>query len=151
MTHIINGMAGNIESHSTLDAGQSTLPITAVLDFEHYGFNKVQFINETAMSFSFIQGGDGTVGDKLTLLKREPTSSASSSSTSPSSLSTGPTSASLITSVTGTSLTASDGVTYTTEIVTAYTTYCPSPTTVTYGSSTYTVTEASLYKGTTIL
>jgi hypothetical protein len=29
MTHIINGMAGNIESHSTLDAGQSPANITA--------------------------------------------------------------------------------------------------------------------------
>lgn len=36
-----------------------------------------------------------------------------------------------------------DNVTYTTEIVTAYTTYCPSPTAITHGTHTYTVTEVS--------
>lgn len=70
MTHIINGMAGNIESHSTLSPGASTLNITQVLDFSHYGFNKLNVINSTAATFSFIKGGDGTVGDKLTLLKK---------------------------------------------------------------------------------
>jgi hypothetical protein len=34
-------------------------------------------------------------------------------------------------------------VTYTTEIVTAITTYCPEPTTVEYGGTTYTITEAT--------
>jgi hypothetical protein len=34
-----------------------------------------------------------------------------------------------------------DNVTYTTEVVTAYTTYCPAATQITYGSKTYTVTE----------
>lgn len=34
-------------------------------------------------------------------------------------------------------------VTYTTEVVTAYTTYCPEATEITQGSSTYTVTEAT--------
>lgn len=29
----------------------------------------------------------------------------------------------------------------TTEVVTAYTTYCPEPTTITHGTETYTVTE----------
>ncbi len=33
------------------------------------------------------------------------------------------------------------GVTVTTEVVTAYTTYCPVPTTITQGSQIYTVTE----------
>jgi len=32
---------------------------------------------------------------------------------------------------------------YTTEVVTAYTTYCPGPTQITYGTQTYTVTEAT--------
>lgn len=32
-------------------------------------------------------------------------------------------------------------VTYTTEVVTAVTTYCPEPTEVTYGGTTYTITE----------
>lgn len=36
-----------------------------------------------------------------------------------------------------------DNVTYTTEVVTAYTTYCPAATQITYGSKTYTVTEAT--------
>lgn len=34
-------------------------------------------------------------------------------------------------------------VTYTTEVVTAYTTYCPSSTEVVHGTKTYTVTEVS--------
>lgn len=34
-------------------------------------------------------------------------------------------------------------VTYTTEVVTAITTYCPEPTEIEYGSHTYTVTEAT--------
>jgi len=38
---------------------------------------------------------------------------------------------------------AYSNVTYTTEVVTAYTTYCPGPTTITHGSSTYTVTSAT--------
>lgn len=77
MTHIINGMAGNIESHSTLDVGEATLNITAVLDFENYGFNKMRVINETAMSFTFVRGGDGSVGDEVTLLKRPAANTAS--------------------------------------------------------------------------
>lgn len=35
-------------------------------------------------------------------------------------------------------------VTYTTEVVTAITTYCPEPTTVEYGGTTYTITEVCL-------
>jgi hypothetical protein len=34
-------------------------------------------------------------------------------------------------------------VTYTTEVVTAITTYCPEPTTVEYGGTTYTITSAT--------
>ncbi|SPJ87159.1 probable clock-controlled protein 6 (CCG-6) [Fusarium torulosum] len=34
-------------------------------------------------------------------------------------------------------------VTYTTEVVTAYTTYCPGPTEIVHGDKTYTVTEAT--------
>ncbi|KAI1107138.1 hypothetical protein F4804DRAFT_298693 [Jackrogersella minutella] len=33
--------------------------------------------------------------------------------------------------------------TYTTEVVTSYETYCPGPTQITYGTNTYTVTEAT--------
>lgn len=35
----------------------------------------------------------------------------------------------------------SNGTMYTTEVVTAYTTYCPSPTQIVHNSQTYTVTE----------
>ncbi len=34
-------------------------------------------------------------------------------------------------------------VEYTTQIVTSFTTYCPGPTTLTHGGSTYTVTEVN--------
>lgn len=74
MTHIINGAAGNIESHSTTN---TTLNITAVLDQKNYGFTRLTFHSETKLSFDYIHGQDGAVGDSLTLLKRG-TSSASS-------------------------------------------------------------------------
>lgn len=38
---------------------------------------------------------------------------------------------------------AASNVTYTTEVVTAYTTYCPASTQLTYNGQTYTVTEAT--------
>ncbi len=38
-----------------------------------------------------------------------------------------------------------NGTVYTTEVVTAYTTFCPSPTTVVHNSETYTVTEVSSF------
>ncbi|KAI1822043.1 hypothetical protein F4861DRAFT_541382 [Xylaria intraflava] len=38
---------------------------------------------------------------------------------------------------------AAANVTYTTQVVTAYETYCPGPTQITYGTNTYTVTEAT--------
>ncbi|ERF68226.1 hypothetical protein EPUS_08663 [Endocarpon pusillum Z07020] len=38
---------------------------------------------------------------------------------------------------------AHSNVTYTTQVVTAYTTYCPTPTKITHGIHTYTVTEAT--------
>lgn len=36
-----------------------------------------------------------------------------------------------------------DNVTYTTEVVTAYTTVCPTPTEIVHGTQTYTVTEVN--------
>jgi acid phosphatase len=120
-------MAGNIESHSTLNPGQSPLNITAVLDFQHYGFSKLKVINSTALSMSFILGQDGSVGDELTLVKK--TSGSATSSSSPSSSSSAPT------------YSATPVVSTTTEVVTAYTTYCPASTVIAQGSSTYTVTE----------
>ncbi|KAH0079524.1 acid phosphatase AphA, partial [Aureobasidium melanogenum] len=69
MVHVVNGMAGNIESHSTLDAGQPVLNITAVLNQKDYGFSKLQ-ITPTSATWTFTKGADGSTGDKLTLLKR---------------------------------------------------------------------------------
>jgi hypothetical protein len=72
MTHIINGMAGNIESHSTLAANASPLNITAVLDQLHYGFSNINIVDANTLKWSFIKGDDGSVGDTLTLLKKKP-------------------------------------------------------------------------------
>ena len=69
MTHIINGMAGNIESHSTLE-GDPRKKMTMVLDYHHYGFSKVTFNSATKLTWQFIRGDDGSVGDELTLLKK---------------------------------------------------------------------------------
>ncbi len=70
MTHIINGMAGNIESHSFLDADEPVLNITAVLDQEHYGFSKLTVLNATALTWEFVRGDGAPAGDSLTLLKK---------------------------------------------------------------------------------
>lgn len=72
MTHIINGMAGNIESHSELD-GDPVLNITVFLDTTHYGFSKLTVLNATALKWEFVRGEDGSIGDELTLLKRPAT------------------------------------------------------------------------------
>lgn len=138
-------MAGNIESHSILDAGESTLPLTAFLDFEHYGFNKVRFINESAMTFTFIKGGDGSAMDELTLLKRPTNSTCSGGSGSGSNFTSSASSTSTSAAAGGWNATATGGggVSYTTEVVTSYTTYCPGATTFTQGSSIYTVSEVS--------
>jgi len=63
-------MAGNIESHSTLDPGQSPLNITAVLNQRDYGFSKLT-INADSATWEFVKGADGSAGDKLTLLKNK--------------------------------------------------------------------------------
>ncbi|KAK4940754.1 hypothetical protein LTR10_019147 [Elasticomyces elasticus] len=67
MTHIVNGMAGNIESHSTL-AANKTLNITNILDQTHYGFSRLTVVNSTALKWEFVQG-DGPIGDTFTLIK----------------------------------------------------------------------------------
>jgi len=69
MAHIVNGMAGNVESHSELD-GDPILNITAVLDAKHYGFSKLT-VNTTALKFQFVLGIDGSIGDELVILKRD--------------------------------------------------------------------------------
>ncbi|CAI7586902.1 acid phosphatase [Penicillium manginii] len=69
MTHIINGMAGNIESHSEFSSGQGLTNITAVLNTKEYGFSKMTVVNSTALKWEYIRGSDGLVGDKLWLVK----------------------------------------------------------------------------------
>lgn len=69
MTHIINGMAGNIESHSELSPGQNLSDFTAVLNTKEYGFSKMTVVNATALKWEYIRGTDGAVGDYLWLLK----------------------------------------------------------------------------------
>ncbi|RDW57066.1 purple acid phosphatase-3 [Coleophoma cylindrospora] len=91
MTHLINGMAGNIESHSTLSEGEGILNITAVLDQVHYGFSKLTVLNSTALKWTTIRGSDGSVMDELMLLKRassNATTGTSPSGTAPSSSAT---------------------------------------------------------------
>ncbi|KAL2864405.1 purple acid phosphatase family protein [Aspergillus lucknowensis] len=70
ITHIVNGMAGNIESHSEFSDDEGLTKITAVLDTTHYGFSKLTVVNETAVRWEFIRADDGSVGDHLTLVKR---------------------------------------------------------------------------------
>lgn len=70
MTHLINGAAGNIESHSTLDEGESWADITVFLDDEHYGYSKLTVESETELTWKYIRGDSGAVGDSLTLKKR---------------------------------------------------------------------------------
>jgi acid phosphatase len=69
MTHIINGAAGNLESHSEFSTGQSQQNITAVLNNKDYGFSKLTVVNSTALKWEYIRGDDGKVGDSLMLLK----------------------------------------------------------------------------------
>lgn len=70
MTHIINGAAGNIESHSILEDGEAQAAFTAVLDNEHYGFGKLTVQSESELTWEYVRGDDGSVGDSLTLKKR---------------------------------------------------------------------------------
>ncbi|OBT58901.1 hypothetical protein VE04_00596 [Pseudogymnoascus sp. 24MN13] len=123
MTHIINGMAGNIESHSILSG--KIQPKTAVLDMTHYGFNKLTFFNATAMKFSFVLGKDGSIADEVTLLK--PKAGVSSTSTSASATAT---TSGLTTLTSGTSTKTCILRTSSTTIGSASTSGTSSPTTV---------------------
>ncbi|OBT80077.1 hypothetical protein VF21_01118 [Pseudogymnoascus sp. 05NY08] len=123
MTHIINGMAGNIESHSILSG--KIQPKTAVLDMTHYGFNKLTFFNSTAMKFAFVLGKDGSIADEVTLLK--PNADVSSTSTSASATAT---TSGLTTLTSGTSTKTCILRTSSTTIGSASTSGTTSPTTV---------------------
>ncbi|KAK9234358.1 Metallo-dependent phosphatase-like protein [Lipomyces kononenkoae] len=69
ITHIVNGMAGNIESHSEFSSGESLTNITAVLDTKHYGLSSLKIQDAKTLQWQFIRGDDGSVGDYLTLIK----------------------------------------------------------------------------------
>lgn len=68
MVHLVNGAAGNLESHSVLD-GEPRLNMTMFLDQTHFGFAKLTVHNETALSWNFVHGDGGVIGDELTVLK----------------------------------------------------------------------------------
>lgn len=70
ITHLINGAAGNIESHSYLDVGEEWADLTAFLDDKHYGFGKLSVVSERELRWQYVRGDDGSVEDALTLLKR---------------------------------------------------------------------------------
>lgn len=69
MTHIINGMTGNIEDHSELRSGQSLANMAAMLNMKEFGFSKMMVVNSTALKREYIRGSDGTVADSLWPLK----------------------------------------------------------------------------------
>lgn len=174
MTHIINGMAGNIESHSTLAKGQSPLDYTCLLDDSHYGLSALTVHNETVLSWKFVKGSNGESGDEFTLIKRgsasgngtctttKATETATRSATGVPATTTMGTVTGVITEdcsemATGTAtevttqapttiLTNTDTTAVTVvEVVSSYTTYCPGATTFTQGTKTYTVTEVSVF------
>ena len=68
LVHVINGMAGNIESHSTLGTDPRQ-KYTAVLNQKDYGFSKITFNSAKKLTWQFIKGEDGSVGDEFTLEK----------------------------------------------------------------------------------
>lgn len=53
--------------------------------------------------------------------------------------------AAVIAAAAGVSAGYAKNVTYTTEVVDVYTTYCPEPTKITHGGKTYTITEATTF------
>lgn len=69
---LVNGMAGNIESHSTLE-GAPVLNVTAVLNYRDYGFSKLTFHNATTATWRYIKGSNGEVGDELTVIRADTT------------------------------------------------------------------------------
>lgn len=69
MTHIINGAAGNIESHTTINP-DNIQDITAVLNQYDYGFAQLTFNNASALTWQWIKGDGSGVGDEVTLWKQ---------------------------------------------------------------------------------
>ncbi len=67
LTTIVNGMAGNIESHSTI-APNATLDYTAYLNQYDFGFSTLTIHNDSVATWKYIKGIDGSVGDTLTMV-----------------------------------------------------------------------------------
>ena len=68
IAHLVNGQAGNAESHTVLN-GEPQLNLTNVLNYVDYGFSKLTVINETVATWEFIKGEDGSQGDLLWMTK----------------------------------------------------------------------------------
>lgn len=79
LIHIVEGNAGNIESHSTLGK-KPLLNTTAVLDQENYGFGSLRIHNRTTATYTFIKGSDGSAGDYVTIVKPSQDSTGSQGS-----------------------------------------------------------------------
>lgn len=77
LTTLVNGMAGNIESHSSI-APNATLNYTAVLNQYDFGFSTLTIHNDSVATWSYIKGIDGAVGDSLTMI-HEPSPASSTS------------------------------------------------------------------------
>lgn len=69
LTTLVNGMAGNVESHSSINASE-ILDYTAVLNQYIFGFSKLTVHNNTHATWQYIKGSDGSVGDELTMVHR---------------------------------------------------------------------------------
>jgi len=66
LTTIVNGMAGNIESHSSINPNM-TLNYTAVLNQYDFGFSTLTIHNDSVATWEYIKGIDGSIGDTLTM------------------------------------------------------------------------------------
>jgi acid phosphatase len=67
LTTLVNGMAGNVESHSSLNESE-ILDYTAVLNQYEFGFSKLTIHNNSHATWQYIKGIDGSVGDTLTMV-----------------------------------------------------------------------------------
>lgn len=70
MKHLVNGMAGNIESHSTLGS-HPVLDITNTLNMKDFGFSTLTVHNASTLSWAFIKGDGSGLGDTSTLHERK--------------------------------------------------------------------------------
>ena len=70
LTTIVNGMAGNVESHSSINPNK-TVDYTAVLNQYNFGFSTLTIHNDFVATWEYIKGVDGSVGDTLTMLHKK--------------------------------------------------------------------------------